>query len=79
MRFGTCVTGGCGNEAVIVCRFQSLAIKELGPPAKRFEHEIEAAWCWPCFAGWTDRLRTNARRGWVWVTRIPTSRWTHPE
>ena len=68
--FGTCATEGCGNSAVITCRFQSLAIKEFGPPIKRFEHEVEAAWCWPCFACWTDRLKTNARRGWgaVWAS-----------
>lgn len=35
--------GGCENEAVIVCRFQSLAIKDLGPSIKRFGHEVERA------------------------------------
>lgn len=64
MEFGICCVQGCENPAVIVCRFQSLAICDLGPPARRFEHEVERAWCWPCFACWTDQLRTNARRGW---------------
>jgi hypothetical protein len=62
--FGLCATEGCGNRAVIVCTFQSLAIRELGPPVKRFEREVESAWCWPCFAVWTDRLKTLSRRAW---------------
>jgi hypothetical protein len=64
MRFGVCASEDCLSAAVIARRFQSLAIEELGPPIGRVEREVEAAWCWPCFAFWTDQLRTNARRGW---------------
>lgn len=49
---------------MILTFFQSLAIKELGPPMRRLEYEVERAWCWPCFACWTERLKTLARRGW---------------
>lgn len=49
IRYGTCQNstcgmGGCENDAVIVCRFQSLGVKELGPPMKGFNHEVERAW-----------------------------------
>jgi hypothetical protein len=62
--YGTCVMEGCGNSAVISTRFQSLAIRDLGPPVRRFEHEVTATWCWPCFVCWVENLKTNARRGW---------------
>ena len=64
MKLGSCATEGCESRAVIVCRFQSLAIRDLGPPIKRAECEVEAAWCWPCFACWTDRLKALSLRGW---------------
>jgi hypothetical protein len=56
--FGVCNVEDCENEAAIVTRFQSLALRELGPPITRFDHEVERAWCWPCFAMWTERLKS---------------------
>lgn len=53
---------GCRNPVVIVCRFQSLAGRGMNP-FERFPNVVEHGWCWPCFAGWTDRLRQLARDG----------------
>jgi hypothetical protein len=64
MKFGICCIQGCENPAVIVCRFQSLAIRDLGPPLVRYHHKVERAMCWPCFAVWTERLKTLSRQGW---------------
>lgn len=60
----TCATEGCGSPAVIPCRFRSLAIADVGQPARRSDREVGSAWCWPCFAVWTDRLKELSRRGW---------------
>ena len=61
---GDCRMERCSNRAVIVCRFQSLGIVDVGLPAKRADREVESAWCWPYFAVWTENLRSLARRGW---------------
>lgn len=60
---GTCSRDGYESPAVISCRFQSLAIADVGPPLRRAEREVEFAYCWSCFAVWTDHLKELSRRG----------------
>jgi len=60
---GRCEQPDCGRDAVIVCRFRTLALAREVYPSTRLDHEVVRAWCWPCFACWTDQVRTLARRG----------------
>lgn len=59
-----CETDGWDGQVDIVCSFRSLAIRDLGTPITRYEHEVERSWCWPCFAVWTERLKALSRQGW---------------
>jgi hypothetical protein len=60
---GACEMEGCRLQAVIVCRFQSLAGRRADTAVVRVERQVVQSFCWPHFAGWTDNLRTLSRRG----------------